>query len=189
MDDRRTPERDPSGRFLKGRSGNPKGRPRKPAPESEASAFEVLLDRTLTVTRNGEPQAVTVDEALQHRTYQQALAGSRMAWRTVLKMIERRDAWIAKHKPAAAQSLQVLWENEAPRDANEALCLLGIAVVNKDQRRQDPEREPLLLEPWAVEAALKRRRGRAGLSEKDLQEVRRCTRAPETIRWPRPSDP
>src|SRR6516165_8954733 len=46
-------------------------------------------------------------------------------------------------------------------------------------------RAPLLLEPWAVQAALRRRRGGQRLTEEELEEVRRCTRNPETLRWPR----
>ena len=79
-----------SGRFKKGRTGNPNGRPRKVRP-AEASAFQILVDRTLTVTQNGVPREMTVDEALQQRTLEAAIAGSRMAERTILKMITKRE--------------------------------------------------------------------------------------------------
>jgi len=67
-------------RFRKGQSGNPKGRP-KARPSPPPSAFDIVIDRTLTVTHNGKPREVTVEEALQHRTYQDALAGNRAARR------------------------------------------------------------------------------------------------------------
>jgi hypothetical protein len=31
------------------------------------------MDRTLTVTQGGKPREVTLEEALQHRTYQEAI--------------------------------------------------------------------------------------------------------------------
>ena len=70
-------------RFTKGRSGNPKGRPKR-AGTPAASAFDILIDKVLTVSHGGEPREVTVEEALQHRTYQEAIAGNRSARRTIL---------------------------------------------------------------------------------------------------------
>ena len=93
-----------SGRFEKGRTGNPNGRPRKVRP-AEASAFQILVDRTLTVTQNGVPREMTVDEALQQRTLEAAIAGSRMAERTILKMITKREKARAAMFGGSAQNL------------------------------------------------------------------------------------
>jgi hypothetical protein len=41
----------------------------------------------------------------------------------------------------------------------------------------------LLLQPWAVQAALSRP-GRRRLSANDVSEIKRCTRDAETLRWP-----
>ena len=73
-----------SGRFRKGQSGNPKGRPRE-SREKKPSAFDIIIHRTLTVTQNGVPREVSAEEALQHRTYQDAIGGSRMAQREFLR--------------------------------------------------------------------------------------------------------
>ena len=43
----------------------------------------------------------------------------------------------------------------------------------------------MLLEPWAVQAALSRRRGGRKLRDKDVAEIRRCTRDPDSLRWPK----
>ncbi|AXI56007.1 hypothetical protein C1J05_17235 [Sulfitobacter sp. JL08] len=57
-------------RFKKGQSGNPKGRPKDGAPAPTGSAFEVVFDRTLTIRKDGIAQDVSVEEALQHQTYE-----------------------------------------------------------------------------------------------------------------------
>ena len=62
---------------------------RRPEKPSTGSAFDIVIDKTLTVTQGGVPREVTVEEALQHRTYQDAVAGNRSARREVLKMIEQ----------------------------------------------------------------------------------------------------
>lgn len=106
---RREPER--SGRFEKGQSGNPKGRPRKGRNEAaEASAFDVIVEKTLTITRDGVQREVTVEEALQHRTYQAALAGDRAARREILKMIAKREAALAKTRPRQIVKFEVKTE-------------------------------------------------------------------------------
>jgi hypothetical protein len=67
---RTTPNR---GQFRKGSSGNPKGRPTaSPAPQS--SVFDIVAEKTLTVAHHGIAREITVEEALQQRTYQDALA-------------------------------------------------------------------------------------------------------------------
>src|SRR5205809_7236768 len=89
------PRRPPAAtRFRKGQSGNPKGRPRA-GPRLPPSAFDIVIDRTLTVTQNGKAREVMVEKALQQRTYQDAIAGSRLARREILKMIAKRETWLA----------------------------------------------------------------------------------------------
>jgi len=63
------------------------------------------------------------------------------------------------------------------------MCLLGIATP--DKRLEDHNPGAILLEPWAVQAALSRRRGGKALTKQDVGEIRRSTRTPETLRWPR----
>src|SRR5918993_1279412 len=87
-----------SGRFQKGQSGNPAGRPKKRRPH--VSAFDIVFDKRLSVIQNGEERELTVDEALQFKTYLAALKGSKMAVRAVLNMIEKREAALAARTPA-----------------------------------------------------------------------------------------
>ncbi len=75
--------------FRKGVSGNPAGRPRKERPADPTSAFDVVIDKTLMIEQDGKSREVTIEEALWHKTYQNAIAGDRSAQREVLKMIDK----------------------------------------------------------------------------------------------------
>jgi hypothetical protein len=171
-------------RFRKGQSGNPKGRP-KAEKKPTASAFDIVFDKTLTVTRNGVAREVTIDEALQHSTYQDAVAGNRAARREVMKMIARREQYLAARHGTQAARYEFRREID-PENADAALLILGIAT--RDLSMQAPGHEgDLRLERWAVQAALSRRRGGERLSDKERAEIRRCTRDADRLRWPRDS--
>lgn len=172
-------------RFRKGRSGNPKGRPKARA-EKAASAFDIVIEKTLTVTQGGLSREVTVEEALQHRTYQDAIAGNRAARREVLKMIAERERFLSQRKEPGARRVEMRWVDE-PENADTALLILGIAGRNPDRQFALFSGEQLLLEPWAVQAALSRRRGGQKLSEKEQADTKRCTRDADSLRWPRGS--
>jgi hypothetical protein len=178
-----TPNR---GWFRKGGSGNPGGRPTA-SRASQASAFDVVVERTLTVAHHGGTREITMEEALQQRTYRDALAGKRMAQREVLKWIVKRDAWLAKHAPKAWPAI-TRHISDDPDNADAALLLLGIAAANPARADIGADRAQLLLEPWAVQAALRRRRGGQRLTGRERDEIRRCTRNPDSIRWPRGTD-
>jgi uncharacterized protein DUF5681 len=173
-----------TGRFQKGHSGNPKGRPRKQSapPDATRSAFEIVFEKRVTVTQGGVDRELSVEEALQLRIYQDALAGKRRALRTVLKMIAKREKAIAANGQGIMPFITSKKEMD-PRNADAAMRLLGIAAPDNSREEHNPG--ALLLEPWAVQAALSRRRGRKALTAKDVGEIKRCTRAPETLRWPR----
>jgi Family of unknown function (DUF5681) len=172
------------GWFSKGRSGNPGGRPTaSPAPRS--SAFEVLVEKTLTVTDRAGTREITLEETLQQQTYQRALNGDRMAVREVLKWIMKRDAWLAKNGPKASPPAITRHISPDPDNADAALLLLGIAAPNPARAEFGENRAQLLLEPWAVQAALRRRRGGQRLTDDERDWIRRCTRDPDCLRWPR----
>src|SRR5205807_898592 len=149
-----------------------------------ASAFEVLVDKTFTVTdRGGGTRVITMEEALQQRTFQDALAGKRMPMREVMTWIIKREAWLAKHEPKAPRPTPLLISPD-PDNADAALVLLGIAAPDPARADFRAERAELLLEPWAVQAALGRRRGTQRLTEQELNMVRRSTRDADTLRLP-----
>ena len=176
-----------TGRFLKGHSGNSKGRPRKQRVLRDAprSAFEIVLEKRVTVTQAGIDQELSVEEALQLRTYRDALAGNRAARRQVLKMIAKREKAMADRGLRTPRAMPSITSKISPdpRNADAAMCLLGIAAP--DKRREEDIPGAILLEPWAVQAALRRRRGGKALTMEDVSDIKRCTRAHETLRWPR----
>lgn len=163
-------------RFQKGQSGNPAGRPRNRRPHN--SAFDIVFDKTLTVTQGGRKRELTIEEALELQTYQAALKGSRMAIRKVLKMIEKREAALVRKAPRRANPITVE-PHYTSGNANEALRLLGIAD-------EDPQWEGRRwkVHAWASQAALSRP-GRRKFSESDIQNVKFFTFDAETLRWPR----
>jgi hypothetical protein len=75
-----------------------------------------------------------------------------------------------------------------PDNADSALVLLGIAAPNPARTDIGADRTQLLLEPWAVQAALRRRRGGNRLTDRERDEIRRCTRDPDCLRWPRETE-
>jgi len=178
------PDTSTRGRFRKGQSGNPGGRPRKKT-VATTSAFDIIVGKTLTVTRNGVPREVTMEEALQHRTYQDAIAGKRMAQRQVLKWIEKREAWLEKQRPKVTTPVFRTAHLHDADNADEAMLLLGIVAENPDRQGARFDGRQLLLEPWAVQMALDRLRGRQPIEQEDIETITRCTRHPDSLRWPR----
>src|SRR4051794_6290398 len=165
-----------SGRFQKGQSANPAGRPRARRPH--VSAFDVIFDKTLIATQNGVERELTIDEALQLQTYQAALKGSKLAIRAVLKMIEKRETALAKNAPVSHQPMKQLVENDT-RNADEAMLLLGITV--RDPRWTGGECEygiRMKLANWAAQAGISRP-GHRKLSHKEVEAVKWDTLEPD----------
>lgn len=131
----------------------------------------------MTITQNGHSRKVTVDEALQHKTYQDAIAGSRLAQRAVIRMIERRELARAAKAPPRPRVIVKRAQPE-PINADAALLLLDVTQIHTI----DSAYPAAKLTTWAVEAALAHRRG--GFSRKELDEARRHALAPGDIVWP-----
>jgi hypothetical protein len=85
---------------------------------------------------------------------------------------------VPKQRPVA-----LLTEPTDPDNAHEALILLAIAEPDARWTAEEDKYERLLLQPWAVQAALSRR-GRRSLSVREVSEIKRCTRDAATLRWP-----
>ena len=173
-----------TGRFAKGKSGNPKGRPKVKA-DKHKSAFNIVIDRTLSITRDGVLREISVEEALQHRTYQEAIAGKRMAQRQVMKWIEKREAWMAKKGARKAPVRQIETKmSPDPNNANEALQILGVITTEGSDTYDRGGYFWYQLEPWAVQAALDRRRKSTSLDEKHIYSIKGRTLRADTVHRP-----
>ena len=123
------------------------------------------------------------------KTYQDALKGSQLARKKIIKLIEERDTIRAtKQKSNSLQVSKVPMEAMSvdPSNADAAMLILGIARHNpaRADLAQAQGRAQLLLEPWAVQAALSRGRSTVPLHPRVLSEIERCTRASSTLKWP-----
>ncbi len=168
-------------RFAKGTSGNPRGRPKLRRPH--VSAFDIIFDKTLTVTQNGIVRELTVDEALQLQTYQAALKGSRMAVRQVLKMIEKRELAIAALSPPALAPAVMRIEHDSD-NADEALRILGIVDDGPPAPGGGPATRILRVATWAAQAAISRP-GRRRLGARNVEDIKHFTSESEKLKWPR----
>ena len=180
-----------AGRFARGKSGNPKGRPRKVAPpvETRSSAFDIITRLTLPMVQDGVMREVTLQEALTLKTYQDAVKGSQLARKKIIKLIEERDTIRAtKQRSSGFQARKIPMQAMSvdPSNADAAMLILGIARHNpaRAELAQAQGRAQLLLEPWAVQAALSRGRSTVPLHPRVLSEIERCTRASSTLKWP-----
>lgn len=128
-------EDDPTGkkdtRFQLGKSGNPKGWPKKTAKPISSSAFDILTDFMVPITKDGVEQEVIAEVAMQLKNYQQAIDGDKTACRAVIKMIEKREAYFAKHKSQESKLVTLKFEKTDPINADQALMLLGITKVDE----------------------------------------------------------
>ena len=111
-----------------------------------------------------------------------------MASREVLKWIIKHDAWLAKNGPKASPPAITRHISPDPDNADAALLLLEIAAPNPARAEFGCDRAQNLLEPWAVQAALRRRRGGQCLTDEERDWIRRCTRDPDSQSWPRGTD-
>nr|WP_298930345.1 DUF5681 domain-containing protein [uncultured Erythrobacter sp.] len=166
-------------RFKKGQSGNPAGRPKRRRPN--VSAFDIIFDKVLTVNQDGQERELSVDEALQQQTFKDALAGSKMAIRQVLKMIEKREVALAKrYKPPVRK---MTMEHEAySENAEKALRILGITEPASGWGDETSHR--MRIATWATQAALSRS-GKRKFLAKDGNDIEFFTQDSDQLKWPR----
>ena len=169
-------------RFQKGQSGNPAGRPKARRPH--ISAFDIIFDKTLTVTLGDVQRELTVDEGLQLQTYQAALKGSKIAVRAVLKIIEKRAVVLAKKNPHPVEPVRIESEHDSD-NADEAMLILGIAQYAPNRFELGPDKRQLKLATWAAQAGISRPGGRK-LTDSDKAEIEHLVIEPELLSFRTP---
>ena len=162
-----------AGRFQKGQSGNPRGRPKG---SNRQAPYESLLSKKVLVRENGAARWLTASEAFLLQLAKRGIEGGGPAARTMMDAIEKAKDNRATTEPLL---LTVEWLGEAPGSVNAALEPLHMARIHDAYR--DTART--LLEPWLVEAALARL-GERRYSAADQRSIVEATRTPHKVRWP-----
>ena len=151
--------------FRKGVSGNPAGRPRKERPADPTSAFDVVIDKTLMIEQDGKSREVTIEEALWHKTYQNAIAGDRSAQREVLKMIDKLQ-WpesVGSNSPGV-----LVWRGSLT--PHNRTASVEWHAARRRTRTPNPRRAPIVGRPTAT---------RPQIGEEPVSHRRRSNRPPQ----------
>src|SRR4051812_34919879 len=163
-----------STRFQKGRSGNPKGRPRG---RHNRPPYEAVLGQMVAIKEDGVERRVTAAEAFLLYMTKRGLEGDGAAARSAMAVIE--EARSARHADTGAYPQRVEITFVTPGSVDTAL--LRLRMASKLDRFRPSAR--ILLEPWLVQEALTRL-GDRRLSPDEQAKVVRATRTLHKVRWP-----
>ena len=162
-----------STRFAKGRSGNPRGRPRN---RHREIPYDTLLGQMVTIREDGRERRVTAAEAFLLQLTRKGLQGDSAAARASLTAIENaRASRILPDDPLTIVRILTIGCS-----IGTALETLRLAVK---KHPLDEKRVRWELRPWIVEAALDRLAPRR-LTGDEQREVWNATLTPEKVQWP-----
>ena len=147
-----------STRFQKGRSGNPRGRPRG---HRSAVPYDHVLGQMVTVREDGGERHITAAEAFLLHLTRKGLAGDSAAARSSLDAIET-----ARGKRAPLETLTVILVTYVGMGIEGPLENLGLGVLHHPY---DESRARWKINPWIVEAALARLGDRRLTAEEQLE--------------------
>ncbi|HVR90387.1 MAG TPA: DUF5681 domain-containing protein [Novosphingobium sp.] len=159
-------------RFAKGRSGNPRGRPKN---RRRDIPYDTVLGQMVTIREDGRERRVTAAEAFILQLTRKGLQGDSAAARSSLAAIETARASRAPH--ARTDVLRIIVISYS---VGWALRILGMGIKRNPL---DEDRVRWELQPWIVQAALDRL-GDRELTLDEQREVRCVTRTPERVTWP-----
>lgn len=160
-------------RFRRGQSGNPKGRPKG---RHREAPYDSVLGQLVTVRESGNERRITAAEAFLLHLTKRGLEGDSSAARATIRVLDE----VRGHRLGnGASHITFRRQLVDPGSVNSAIKILRMAKLF------DPYRDTahILLEPWIVEAALKRL-GDQQLNATEQQTVLKATRTPHKVKWP-----
>lgn len=161
-------------RFKKGRSGNPRGRPKG---GKNSIPYDTVLGQFVTVVEDGVERRITAAEAFLLHLAKKGLEGDAGAATKTLGAIEAaRDKNILTADEQTVATFILIGGRNSVGTSLEAL---RIGTV---QRRHTPQ-EKLKLQPWVVDRALERR-GERPFSIEEQKKIYEATRTPHKVNWP-----
>lgn len=161
-------------RFTKGRSGNPRGRPkgsRRDVP------YDAVLGQKVVIRENGVERRLTAAEAFLLHLAKKGLEGESVSARQAMAAIEAAREKRLVDEPVPAHNIVMTFVT--PGSVSGAIETLRMA--KKLDRFRDTAR--YVLEPWIIEAALARL-GDRRLSREEQKVVVKAVRSPGNVRWP-----
>lgn len=162
-----------STRFKKGRSGNPRGRPRNRRREIP---YDTLLGQMVTVREDGKERRITAAEAFILQLTKKGLEGDSASARASLTAIENARA-VRSASGGDLPTIRIQFRTFG------LCCIVEDLGMGVALHPTDKERVRLMLKPWIVEAALARL-GTRRLSVEEQKTVVASTRTPEKVVWP-----